>query len=180
MHKLINAVLFQAIWFSAILVGWELALVPLSVMLIHGLAFEPGQHHYRFVLAFVAIGFVWDSMLVYSGVFAFAAPEPLSLGVMPLWLLGLWAGFALTLNSSLSWWKDYPVVFVIACAVAGPLSYFAGTRLGALTIEPFGFALLSVAWGLLAVLVVKARAGMRVAEPARREGKVIHQVCGLE
>jgi len=59
---------------------------------------------------------------------------------------------ASTLNSSLSWLKDKPVLGVVLGAVSGPLSYEAGIRLGAANwgsgSQILGLGLISVVWAV--------------------------------
>ncbi|MCG8433892.1 MAG: DUF2878 domain-containing protein, partial [Gammaproteobacteria bacterium] len=54
-------------------------------------------------------------------------------GVAPLWILMLWAGFSLTLNHSLAWLQKHYFLAALFAAIASPLSYLAGEKLGAVT-----------------------------------------------
>ena len=182
MHKLINAALFQACWFCAILLGWTYALIPLAAMAMHGILFESKQHRYRFVILFVVLGCLFDSAMKAAGHYTFVNNAS---GLIPLWLVCLWCGFALTLASSMSWWQRYPKAFVVACALAAPMSYLAGMRLGALEITSTGFVLISLAWSCLALFVIKLppsvvselTARKKYADSKYQNG---HQICGQE
>jgi uncharacterized membrane protein YfcA len=59
--------------------------------------------------------------------------------------------FATTLNIAFRWLRDRLVLASLLGAVFGPLSYFAGARLGAVVINDFPSALiaLALAWALL-------------------------------
>jgi len=155
MNKVVNALLFQACWFSAVMHSWELALAPLLCLLGHSIWKERGQHDYLRLAVLVAFGFVFDTFMFRLGIFASPSLEVTSVFGMPLWLIAMWCAFSLTLSSSLSWHNRFPRVFIAVTALAGPLSYWGGMRLGALTIEPVGFVLLAAEWGLIAFMVVR-------------------------
>jgi hypothetical protein len=63
----------------------------------------------------------------------------------------LWALVASTLNSSLSWLRGKPLLGAVLGAIAGPLSYEAGIRLGAGSWGPHGqlggLVVLAIVWG---------------------------------
>ena len=196
MHKLINAVLFQAIWFSAVLVGWHLAIVPLALLCCHAFTQERDRHQLGFIAPFVLAGITLDALLFNIGWFQLPNPEVVQFAGMPLWLMIMWLAFSLTLASSLSWHQQWPRLFVLACAIAGPLSYFGGMRLGALSIQPEGFVALSLVWLSAGVLIVKVLPGMSEGklEPKERSesrsdntviaNRSVHglksQICGVE
>lgn len=187
MHKIINALLFQAIWFSAVLVGWYLAVVPLLALLLHGIFKEAGQHAYRFILLFACAGIALDTLMFQLGWFRSPHPDVLQLAGMPLWLMCMWPAFGLTLGSSLSWWRQWPKTFKCACALAGPLSYFAGMRLGALDIAVQGFISLACIWSVSGFIIVsRLPKGAFVAPKAEHEVElksaqpVKPQICGVE
>ena len=54
--------------------------------------------------------------------------------IVPLWFLALWALFASTLHYSLSWLNRRYLLAASLGAVAGPLSYFGGEKIGAIEI----------------------------------------------
>ena len=179
-HKVINALLFQACWFSAILLGWPYAVLPLVLLIAHGLRFEPGQHAYVPLSLLVVGGLILDSLLIFSGHFVVPQPHPPSLGLTPLWLVCMWCAFALTLNSSLSWWQQFPKTFAMVCAVAGPMSYFAGTRFGVLEITATGFGFHAIAWLALGAAIVFFIPKGKLAKPAPRTTNWNRQICGVE
>jgi hypothetical protein len=82
------------------------------------------------------LGVLIDGTLTRSGAMSFAATAPaLPVGGAPLWILGLWCAFCLTLNHSLGWLRDQPVLAALLGAVGGPLSYLAAHRMaGAVTL----------------------------------------------
>jgi hypothetical protein len=68
----------------------------------------------------------------------------------------MWALFATTLNVSLGWLQGRWVLTVVLGAMAGPLSYWAGVRMGAVQfVEPAqAVAALAVGWGLATPLLL--------------------------
>ena len=57
--------------------------------------------------------------------------------LIPFWLIVLWALLATTLNHCLAWTAQPRWRAALLGAIGGPLSYYAGQRLGAVTF-PFG------------------------------------------
>lgn len=155
MNKLTNAILFQACWFSAIMVSWQLALLPFALLLAHCLVVEKQSHPYAKLAFLACLGLLLDRLWFHLGWFRMPEPFRPDLVGMPIWLVMMWSAFVLTLNSSLAWYQRYPSVFVIVCAVAGPLSYFAGQRLGVINITSMGFVALTLQWALIAFWVTK-------------------------
>ena len=68
----------------------------------------------------------------------------------------MWALFGTTLNVSLRWMRGRPVIAVLFGALGGPLSFWAGQRLGAVQITgPWtGVAVLAVGWALILPLLL--------------------------
>jgi hypothetical protein len=101
------------------------------------------------LIGFVAaVGVASDTMLTDMGIFSFASQPTF----IPLWLVALWACFATTINHSLSFMKNRPLVQAVFAGFGGPSSYFAGQRLGSVE---FGYSLpvtlvvLSIIWIIL-------------------------------
>ncbi|MEM9103427.1 MAG: DUF2878 domain-containing protein [Pseudomonadota bacterium] len=84
------------------------------------------------ILAITSLGFCIDSLLVYWGVFDFGYGA----STAPLWLLALWLHFSTTAVSCLQIFKNIGLT-AVAGAFFGPLSYYAGYKLGAVAL-PLG------------------------------------------
>ncbi|MEJ2088790.1 MAG: DUF2878 family protein, partial [Gammaproteobacteria bacterium] len=66
---------------------------------------------------------------------------------VPIWILMLWAGVALTVNHSLAWFQRYPCCGAAVAAVAAPLCNLGGERLDAVLVpEPLQLVWVSLAW----------------------------------
>ena len=101
------------------------------------------------VVGAMLVGFVFDSLLVLSGVIAF--PPHTRLGApTTLWMLSLWAMFASTLRHSMGWLINRYVLGMVLGAVFGPVAYWAGERLAAIELIHGSGSLLWVAveWGV--------------------------------
>ena len=152
-----NAVLFQLGWFACVLGGnspW--LLLAAGALLVHLLFISRSLAEVRLVVVVCVLGSTVDSLLLNADVFAFKQPGI----VIPFWLMLLWALLAITLNHCLAWTAKPWWRAVLLGAIGGPLSYYAGQRLGAVQF-PLGLwptlAGLSLLWaGLFAVLVAIA------------------------
>ncbi|MHC4217118.1 MAG: DUF2878 domain-containing protein [Planctomycetota bacterium] len=135
---------------------------------------SPSRVTAEVVLLFFAatFGYLMDSLLVLAGVIEF--PHQARLGLpSTLWMVALWINLATTLNASLGWLRGRYVLGAVMGLVAGPLSYFAGVRLGAISFGlPTGISLavIAVEWALSmpALLVIAALTSSR---PTQRDEK---------
>jgi Protein of unknown function (DUF2878) len=153
-------VLFQCVWFAVVLdaaqqrvwlgclcivllMSWHLSLssqprrevVLIVCALMAGLAFETVNLHLGFMRA--TAGQIWPALPAF-------------------WLVAMWGLLAMTLNVSLRWLKHRWWLASLSGAVAGPLAYAAGARLGALVLVRPTAALLTLAigWALLLPVLV--------------------------
>lgn len=128
-----NALLFQGLWFSAVL-GYEaLAVVVVLLMVAHGMYMRWLQVRWPALLAIAVFGMCADSVLAYFGGYHF--PYTPDYWPLPVWLSCLWLGFVITLPASLAWLLRNLPVAVVTFSVAGTLSYMAGRAFGALEFE---------------------------------------------
>ncbi|WP_157954330.1 DUF2878 domain-containing protein [Saccharospirillum mangrovi] len=67
---------------------------------------------------------------------------------LPLWLIGLWLMFPLTLNHSLAWLADRPILQIFGGIVGAGGSYLGGATLGAAQLSGPAWYLLPLSWGL--------------------------------
>ena len=78
-------------------------------------------------------------------------------GVAPHWILALWALFATTLNVSLSWLRGRWLLAAVLGAIAGPLSYWGGAKLGALVlVQPLpAVVAMAIEWAIAMPLLMR-------------------------
>ncbi|HPB74378.1 MAG TPA: DUF2878 domain-containing protein [Chromatiaceae bacterium] len=74
----------------------------------------------------------------------------------PAWMLALWANFATTLNLSLAGLQTRPGLAAVLGLVGGPLAYWGGAGLGAMTfVAPLpALITLALGWALLTLLLL--------------------------
>lgn len=172
MHRFLNALGFQLGWWACVAgVGHGLeipALMFCSALVIAHLCYtENPAQDIKLALWAVGLGIAIDSALQYFSVIDFYG---WSLGALsPFWVWMLWLLFAMTINTSLSFLKEKPMVLsALAGLVFGPLTYMAGAKLGAAAFD--GSALhtltLAVTWMLaLPAMVFIAKQLHRPRQP---------------
>jgi hypothetical protein len=160
--KILNFVLFQAGWFACVLGGAHgmtlASAAAASVVIGVSLRWFSADRmsDARLFLAVALTGFCVDTVHLRFGVFALVG-DPRFPHLCPLWLVAMWAMFGTTLRGSLGWLKGRYGLAAILGAVAGPLSYLGGAKLGAVTLHPnsaFSIAALAVGWAVVMPLVV--------------------------
>jgi hypothetical protein len=152
---IVNFVAFQIGWFACVLGGangwsWTGTAVGAAIVAGHVVTAPRPSAELKLAVLAVLIGALWDSSLAALGWISYASGT-LFPGTAPNWILALWALFATTLNVSFRWLKGRWLLAAILGAVAGPLSYWAGVRLGALVFaEPVQAVLaLAIGWAIL-------------------------------
>jgi len=162
---LANLVLTQIGWFACVLgaargLPWLGTGFALAVVGWHLWRAPRGGVEAKLVLAAMAVGSTFDAAMQASGSLAFVNGHWLaSLG--PHWMTALWALFGMTLNVTLRWLKGRWLLCALLGAVAGPLSFVGGAKLGAATLVDPTLALGLLAIGWAAMLPLLVRLGMR-------------------
>jgi hypothetical protein len=138
--NLLNYALFQSVWFAAV---WGaasghlvLGFLAAHAMLAAHLAMLPGTERLRelgYLLAVTTVGGVADSVLSHAGLIVYPTSDAWTLPTSPPWILGLWLGFAMLPRFSLAWLRPRLAWAVVLGALGGPLSFYAGTRFGAIS-----------------------------------------------
>ena len=172
MQLLFNFVAFQVGWFACVLgaaqqVPWIGPAVVLAVVANHlRQAIRPDLEA-GLLIACGVIGLYFDSLLVTLGWVAYPSGMFIS-SLAPYWIVSMWVLFGTTLYRSLVWLKGRHGLAVALGAVAGPLSYIAGAKLGGIEfIEQYGaLAFLAVGWAaIMPVLMILADKLNGFAEP---------------
>lgn len=117
------------------------------------------------MLAGGLIGLGGESLLMWLGLVAFAAPGPLA-GLAPAWIVALWIAFAPLSGATLTWLAWRPGLAAGFGALLAPPTYLAGAALGALALsEPRWVSLLSIGvlWALAMPLLARIGAPPPVA-----------------
>lgn len=173
MAFLANLVSFQICWVAFVWGGasgrWWLGFIPLALFTAWQIAVSRWRRSdvSTMALAF-ALGVVIESVMVAAGWFTYATATP-GLVFAPLWMLGMWINFGLTINHSMAWLKGRWMLAVLFGLLGGPLTYWiAGRAWNALTVpEPIWPSLLAIgiAWAI-AMPLLSAFASRLIVEPA--------------
>lgn len=170
-YALVNLVATQAAWLVAVLAGargswWPGVAAVGAVMAAHLLASaRPAHEGGRLAVAGI-IGFAIDALLGATGACSWTGGAADG-RVPPPWLTALWPNFATMLTGGLAWLVPRWRLAVAFASLGGPLAYFAGARLDALSF-PHGTAI-----GLLAIGICWAVAIIPLILHAQR-GQVAH------
>jgi len=144
---------FQIGWFACVLGAaygyWTVGPVVVGLIVLLQLTIVPNTAaEMRPILAALILGYLFDSSLIQMGLFSLKSNVLPSWSSSP-WMIAMWVNFALTLRHSMSWLRGRYLLGAALGAIAGPLAYFAGARLGAMEIltDPLTFSLaLGAAW----------------------------------
>lgn len=160
MHLLINILGFKVGWLSSVLgaareMPWLGPAVLLVVLLLHLRQANRPDLEIGLVVACGVIGAWFDSILAATGWVSYPSGQ-FDPNIAPYWIVAMWMLFATTLNRSMSWLKGRPALAAAMGAIAGPMSYLAGNRLGGIVFEsPLAATVaLSVGWAVLMPVVV--------------------------
>jgi len=127
----INFIWFQVIWFIAVLYTDQAVNILLFSLFLHFLISPIREADLLTLLGITLLGSLADYLLTFLGIFIF--PDAL---FIPIWLILLWAHFALSLNHGMSWMIKLPLYArILFGAIFGTLSYYAGAELGAVTLH---------------------------------------------
>ena len=162
-----NVVLSYAAWFAVALLAAQgdfgLAIVPsLVALVIHLGVTHEKQRRSELLVACAALllGLGVETIHMAAGATQYAEGASVA-GLPPAFMIGLWAAFATLINVSLAWMKDRIWLAVLFGALASGPSYYAGSKIGALTLgEPVWQSLMTIGavWALaFPMLVLFAR-----------------------
>lgn len=159
--KIFNGVSFYVGWFACVALAawgepWWSIVVGLAFVFVHFPICDNWRRDLGLVVLMSILGFFLDTIYMALGVLSYRSPNPWVDYLAPLWLIPLYALFAQTLNSSLSYLRGNPFILSWLAALAGPLTYLAGERMGAASfIMDRGLALLfiGITWALFMPLM---------------------------
>jgi hypothetical protein len=173
MRNVLMAVAFQLGWFACVLSGARGKVLPALLAAAAALACNLWFTRQRLaeelrLMAWVTlVGFAVETVNLAAGVFTLTAPARHP-WLCPVWLALLWTLFATLLRGPLAWLSGrYGLAALLGALLAAP-NYFAGARLGAVTMNAnrlYSFAVLAALWALaMPVLLGLARTGRKPGE----------------
>lgn len=163
--QVVNIIAFQLFWFACILggawnSGWYAPAALAFVVAIHlGLARDKPRE-LELLVCCGAFGTFADSLMMHGGFIAFPSGSWVPF-LCPFWMTALWIGFATLLNVSLAWLQGRMALAALLGLIAGPLSYYGGSRLGAIALHPdaaLGLFAIGIEWAVaMPILLLMAR-----------------------
>lgn len=184
LHKSINFILFQVIWFACIIGA---AYNQMALAIIFFIVFVLWQTQAKIkqksdihlLLLLLPIGFFGDSFLAFFDYIDYNHSYPTPV-LAPYWIVMLWTVFALSLNHSLSWLFYHPRWALLFSVIGGPLSYLAAEKLGAIIInnKTVTLPLLCVYWLLVMQITMTLRSKIiTLPSPTNKSQKRVCNDC---
>lgn len=170
----ITFIAYEALWFAVVIGAakgnaWVGMVLSVAFVAWQVLASSQRAVACRLVALAVLLGLLVDGGANGLGLVRYAS-DGLALppGGAPLWILGLWGAFGVTMVSAFRWIAGRPIVAAILGAMGGPLSYMGAQRgWGAVEfISPTWHALVYLAAGWAIALAVLALAAARFSPRA--------------
>ncbi len=149
--KLITTLLFQCGWWLNIggaKMNMIFAPFFFSILILSFYIFTLSTNKRKDIIIISAVtlyGFMSDTLLNYFNIFNFTPSQ----NIIPLWLISIWALFAMT-GDLYEYLHNRKLIAFILGAISGPLSYAAGLKFDLLTFPQFkvSMIILSCLWGL--------------------------------
>lgn len=176
MINLWNFIQFQVAWFAIVLsAAAEQPSLGVGVVAlftaVHLYLAEKPVAEGVFLLLVGLLGWLWESLVLGTGLIHYTATRGDEL-MAPIWIAALWLNFGSTLNFSLLWLQGRTALAAVFGAVGGPLAFFAGEKLGAVSFSNSGLILIiiSIGWLILTPLLLRAAVAWRYnSSPIIRE-----------
>ena len=157
----INFVGYQAVWFITAAgaergLWWPGVLASAAFVFIVTLRAPGRRADLQLALIAIICGLVLDGALTASGSLRYATADP---GFpAPIWILSLWAAFAMTIRHSLRWLLSHSLLAALLGAIGGPMAYWGAAR-GFTAIEflkpQIAVGVLAVGWAIAILILVR-------------------------
>ncbi|WP_305803961.1 DUF2878 domain-containing protein [Stenotrophomonas sp. YIM B06876] len=134
MNAWVVFVAYQLVWFAAVIgaghgLAWPGAVAAITFVVWQLLRRAARGQALLMVTLGIVLGLLVDGGAAMAGLLHYAAADrALPAGGAPLWILGLWACFALTFEQSLAFLCRRPWLALAFGAVGGPLAYWGAQR----------------------------------------------------
>jgi len=134
---LVTGIVFYVGWFICIQSGADGysyfgILFALCLLAAHLMLFSLNPiKELKLVAAVFALGLIIDTAFINFDIIKVKTPNPWSDKITPLWILGAYIIFAMTINHCLKWLSNRKILSCIFGAIGGLASYYAGIRMGA-------------------------------------------------
>ena len=159
--QIINLVLFQIGWWACVLLGGSPAhltgtLIVAGIVSFHLSLSDQAHAEAKLIMLAILTGLIWDSLLVRFGLLNYSHGM-MTNTLAPHWIIAIWAVFATTFNLSLRWLKNRTLAASLMGAIGAPLSYYAGMKVGSVTMpDPLlAMLVLGMGWALLMPMLMR-------------------------
>lgn len=155
----VNLVLFKAGWVACVMLAAAdlpalATLAVAAVVAVHLLMVPVPVKEALFLSAAGLLGLGWESFVLATGLLQY--PESSQSGAWaPHWIVAMWVLFATTINYGMAWVKRSWLMSAAMGLIGGPMAFFAGAGLGAVTFTntPLALAVIGAGWAVLLPLV---------------------------
>lgn len=173
-----NLIGYQIVWFCAVIGAgrglWWPGVIAAAIFVPLHFAFaqqdRTGQAaDFKLLVVAILIGATLDGTVATFELARYAANQmTLTPNGAPLWIIAMWASFALTLRHSMTFLLRRPMVALVFGAVGGPLAYLGASRgwQAIVFAEPRWMALSTLAVGWALALTLLTTFARRWSEPA--------------
>lgn len=132
-----NLLFFKIVWaasLAGVVLGYAWAGVAMLSLFLawHARTAPTARADFALAIVAVCIGLFLDTLYIRAGLIAYNG-EMLWSNAAPLWILALWANFALTMNGCMGWLKQRKALAAGLAFLFGPLGYYGGIALGTAT-----------------------------------------------
>ena len=158
---LINLVLFKVGWLAVVAgaaAGFPLVgtAVVFAVVGVHLWQTKFMVEECILLICVAVLGLVWESFMVLSGLTVYRTGTLIA-GIAPYWIVAMWVLFATTLNIGLRWLRKSTTIAVLTGVCGGPLAFFAGERMGAVSFDDplLSLVVIGIGWAVLLPVIVR-------------------------
>lgn len=159
---LVNAMLFNLVWLACVAGSAKQLLWPaiISCIILAIYQLSPTRRHpndIKLIYVSMLLGVIVDTIWIQMGYMDFTDKRPFQF-LAPAWIIILWVGFGLTINHSLKWLTLHPLLPALTGAIAAPLTYFGGIKIGAVEYTASVAEVstgLAIVWALALTLLVE-------------------------
>lgn len=164
--SVVNYALYQIGWLACVMgaarsqpeVG---TLSAISLLLVHLSLASEVKRELRLIAAFGLFGAALDTLHSCLGVLQFVSGHWMGC-VAPLWIIVMWMQFATLFRYCLRWVLRRYMLGALLGALGGPLAFWAGERLGAISFMPHtwvSLAVLAINWAIALPFLMWLAAG---------------------
>ena len=128
----------------------------LLFILIHLFFVNFRSRDIKVIIIAILCGLILDSSFSNLSLISYKGGILAKYSLSPLWILSMWAGFALSMLYTLESIREKYILSSLLGLDGGPLSYSAGVGIGSITIlTTYSYIYLAIAWALIVPLLFK-------------------------